>query len=366
MNMMHGNNQGTKTFTPRLIFWELTEGCNLKCKHCRATAQPQRNKDELSTEEAYEIINQIAEHYHPILVLTGGEPLYRPDIFEIASYAKKKGLTIALASNGTLITPEIAQHIRDVGFDRVAISIDGACAATHDSFRGIPGAFEAALRGARNLTNVGVPFQFNTTITKNDVNELEEIVQLSLREGAAALHLFMLVPVGCGVQIADEMMLPADEYERVLRWFYEQSQIHNLEIKATCAPHYYRIMRQVAKERGEKITFETHGMSAVTKGCLAGTAVAFISHKGEVRPCGYMPLTAGDLKEQDFHTIWTESELFATLRDPNKLEGKCGVCEYINVCSGCRARALAETGNVVASEPYCIYQPKRWEETSEV
>ncbi|MCF6093578.1 heme b synthase [Microaerobacter geothermalis] len=345
-------------FVPRLIFWELTEGCNLKCIHCRATAQPTRNEEELSTEEAFRIIDEIASFAKPILVLTGGEPLYRPDIFEIASYATSKGIHVALASNGTLINEEIAVKVKEAGVQRVSISLDGSCAATHDGFRGIPGSFDAALRGAAQLQKQGVPVQFNTTITKHNIDEVKDIFQLALDQKVVALHLFMLVPVGCGVQIADDQMLPADQYEEVLGWFYEQSRTTSLEIKATCAPHYYRIMRQKAKERGERITPVTHGMAAMTKGCLAGTGVCFISHKGKVQPCGYLPMEAGNLKKQSVQEVWEESPLFQQLRNPSLLEGKCGVCEFINVCSGCRARAFSETGNVLAEEPYCIYQPQ--------
>lgn len=345
-------------YDPRLIFWELTEGCNLKCVHCRATAQPQRSRDELTTEQAFDIIDQIAAFADPILVLTGGEPLFRPDFFEIAHYANEKGITTALASNGTLITREIAKKIKAAGIRRVAISLDGPNAAIHDKFRGIDGAFAAALRGAEFVKEQGLQIQFNTTITKHNVDLVEEMVELATARKVDALHLFMLVPVGCGIQITETQMLPAEQYEEVLGWFYEKSREVPFEIRATCAPHYYRIMRQKAKEVGERITVKTHGMSAMTKGCLAGTGVSFISHKGRVQPCGYLPVEAGNVLEQPFEQIWNESPLFQQLRRSEQLEGKCGVCEYINVCSGCRARAYYETGSIMGEEPYCVYTPK--------
>lgn len=351
------HHRGQKGYTPRLIFWELTEGCNLKCVHCRATAQPNRNSEELSTAEAFDIIDQIADSYDPILVLTGGEPLYRPDFFEIATYAVDKGIKVALATNGTLINEENARRIKDIGIRRVSISLDGSTKETHDQFRGIEGAFDQALRGARYLQDAGVDVQFNTTISKHNVDEIEDILSLAIKQKAVALHLFMLVPVGCGIQIADNQMLPAEQYEEVLSWFYEQSREVPLEIKATCAPHYYRIIRQKAKERGEQVTVQSHGMAAMTKGCLAGTGVFFLSHKGKVQPCGYLPVEAGDVKKQTVQQIWDESPVFLKLRDQSQLEGKCGVCEYQNVCMGCRARAYYETGNMMAEEPYCIYQP---------
>ena len=346
-----------KEYIPRLIFWELTEGCNLKCIHCRASAQANRNEDELTTEEAYRVIDEIADFADPILVLTGGEPLYRPDFFEIAGYAVQKGLKVALATNGTLVDSDTAKRIKEIGIKRVSISLDGAVKQTHDGFRGLDGSFDRALTGAKYLQDIGVDVQFNTTISKHNVDEVEDILKLAIEKKAVALHLFMLVPVGCGVQIADSQMLPAEQYEQVLGWFYEQSKKVPLEIKATCAPHYYRIIRQKAKEHGERITFQTHGMAAMTKGCLAGTGVFFISHKGKVQPCGYLPVEAGNIKKQPIQKIWEDSPVFTTLRNQAKLEGKCGVCEYQNVCSGCRARAYYETGNYMAEEPYCIYEP---------
>lgn len=343
---------------PRIIFWELTEGCNLKCIHCRATAQPERSPDELTTLQAFQVIDDIASFADPILILTGGEPLYRPDFFEIASYAHEKGITLAMASNGTLITEELAVKIKESGIRRVAISFDGPMSDIHDRFRGLDGSFEQALQGAANVKAQGLELQFNTTITSHNVEYLEDMIALSEKMNVNALHLFMLVPVGCGVQIVESNMLSDSKYEEVLEWFYDRSREVNFEIRATCAPHYYRIMRQKAKERGERITVQTHGMSAVTKGCLAGTGVCFISHKGDVRPCGYLPVKAGNVLEQPLETIWTSAPLFQELRNPKAIEGKCGVCEFINVCSGCRARAYHDSGSYLSAEPYCAYTPK--------
>ncbi|RSK29249.1 radical SAM protein [Bacillus sp. HMF5848] len=346
-----------QSFSPRLIFWELTEGCNLKCIHCRATAQPMRSDAELSTIQAKRVVDDIASFADPILILTGGEPLYRPDFFEIAQYAHDKGLTLAMATNGTLITEDIAKKIKDAGIRRVAISLDGPTADIHDKFRGIDGSFEAALRGAELVKKQGIQVQFNTTITKHNVHAVEDMIALAEAREADALHLFMLVPVGCGVQITESNMLTATEYENVLEWFYERSREVSFEIRATCAPHYYRIMRQKAKERGERVTRQTHGMNAMTKGCLAGSGVCFISHKGFVQPCGYLPVQVGNVLQQPLEQIWNESPEFAVLRDTNELDGKCGICEYVNICSGCRARAYYETGNFMSEEPYCNYQP---------
>jgi heme b synthase len=341
------------------MFWELTDGCNLKCLHCRATAQAERSPDELTTAEAKVLVDQITEFASPILILTGGEPLYRPDVFEIAEYATGRGLRVALATNGTLVDDAVADRIVASGVKRVSISIDGANARTHDTFRGLPGSFEAALAGFDRLKRRGMSLQFNTSLAKHNVGEVEDILRLALDHGANALHIFMLVPVGCGLEIADRQMLPADEYERVLTWLYEASRKASIEFKATCAPHYYRIIRQRAKAEGRKITFESDGMAAMTKGCLAGTGVLFVSHTGQVQPCGYLPIAAGNVEEQTLRQIWEGSPVFRDLRETGHLKGKCGRCEYRNVCAGCRARAYGVTGDYLDEEPFCLYQPGR-------
>ncbi len=344
---------------PRLIFWELTKRCNLKCAHCRAEADDSLFEGELGAGAVKKIIDDIASFAKPILVLTGGEPLYRKDILEIAAYAKEKDLRTALATNGTLVDRGTAGKIASAGISRVSISIDGKDARSHDGFRGIPGSFDKALDGARNLKEAGVEFQFNTTITRRNVNDIEAILSLAENEGARALHLFMLVPVGCGVEIVGTDMISKEKYEEVLLWFSRRSRETKLEFKATCAPHYYRILRQEARREGRKISFETDGMAAMTRGCLAGSGVCFISHRGDIQPCGYLPLVAGNVTAVPFRDIWEKSELFTELRDLSHLKGKCGPCEYKSFCAGCRARAYYQTGDYMDEEPYCVYIPKR-------
>jgi heme b synthase len=343
----------------RLVFWELTARCNLRCVHCRAEATPIRAPEEMTTDEALRFVDELAAAGRPILVLTGGEPLYRDDLFEIASYATRKGFRVALATNGTLVDEGTAERIVESGVRRVSVSIDGATAATHDGFRGVPGSFEAALAGFDRLRERGMSMQINTTVSRHNVDELPRIIRLALEHRADAFHVFMLVPVGCGLQVADREMLPPDRYEEVLGWFYEQSRVLPMELKATCAPHYYRIFRQRAKAEGIKVTPETHGMAAMTKGCLAGQAVCFVGHRGQVQPCGYLPLEAGNVRDGVFRDIWEGAPLFRALRDDSNLAGKCGLCEYKRVCMGCRARAYAETGDFLAEEPYCAYIPAR-------
>ncbi|UCF81103.1 MAG: radical SAM protein [Acidobacteriota bacterium] len=344
----------------RLVFWETTAGCNLECVHCRRLdVAKELMKTDLTTEESLRLVDSVREVGTPILVLSGGEPLFRPDIFDIASYACGKGLAVALATNGTLIDREMAKKISASGIQRVSISLDGTDEKTHDDFRRQPGSLKAALEGLRRVKEQGISIQVNTTVTKHNVHQLEEFYRLALEMGADSLHFFMLVPVGCGVQIAESNVLDAETYEEVLRWLYRKSMEKKLHCKAVCAPHYYRIMREEAKKEGRKITPQTHGMDALTKGCLAGTAVCFISHEGDVFPCGYLPVSCGNIRKQRFKDIWENSPVFAMLRNDDGLEGKCGICEFKKVCMGCRARAFYESGSFMDEEPYCIYVPRR-------
>lgn len=345
----------------QLVFWETTAGCNLECVHCRRLdVSSQLMKDDLTTQQAFRMIDSIAETGRPILVLSGGEPLFRPDIFEIAEYTtKEKGLICALATNGTLVDARIAEKVKASGIQRVSISLDGADAETHDSFRKLKGSFNRAIEGLNHLKKAGVEVQINSTIARHNAHQAKELYQLALDLGAVALHIFMLVPVGCGVEIADEEMLDPKKYEELLNWFYDVSKENKIQTKATCAPHYFRIMRQRAKEEGIKITPKTHGMAAMTKGCLAGSSICFVSHKGQVFPCGYLPVEAGNVLKESFKSIWEKSSVFARLRDTDQLGGKCGICEFKKVCEGCRARAYYETGDYMEEEPYCIYEPAR-------
>jgi len=271
---------------PRLVFWETTAGCNLRCIHCRRIeVADQLTPFDLTTDESFTLIDQIVAVGSPVLVLSGGEPLMRPDIFEIARYATDAGLPVALATNGTLIDHAMAVRIKESGVKRVSISFDGADAQTHDMFRALPGSFDAAGNGFKALREVGLPVQINTTVAKHNQEQLEAVLQLAKDMGAVALHLFLLVPVGCGVEIADDQMVSAEDYERILNWLYDVEQAEpDLQLKATCAPHYFRVMRQRRAEDNRKgirrelpsshhrqVHGHPHGqMHAATKGCLAG------------------------------------------------------------------------------------------------
>jgi len=341
----------------RMIAWEITGVCNLKCAHCRASAISERDPNELSTEECFALIDNIVTFSNPVIILTGGEPLMREDVFDIAKYGMKKGLRMVIATNGTLITDDIARKMAEVGIPRVSVSLDSAIPEVHDKFRGVKGAFEASLKGLEAAKRAGVEFQINTTITKRNIDEIEDILNLAIKIGAVAHHIFLLVPTGRGKELTNEE-IPPEEYEKVLNWFYDKKKEVPIQLKATCAPHFYRIMRQRAKEEGKKITVQTHGLDAMTRGCLGGTSFCFISHLGQIQPCGYLEIDCGNVRKKPFKDIWENSKVFNDLRDFSKLEGKCGICEYKKVCGGCRARAYARTGNYLAEEPYCVYEPK--------
>jgi len=365
----------------RLVFWETTKACNLSCRHCRAVPQRSLGPDELNTRQAFDLIDAIGKVSKPVMVLSGGEPLFRPDIFDIAGYGVESGFRMAMATNGTLVDGRIAAKVADAGIARVAISLDGASADTHDRFRNMEGSHARALCGIRLLRDEGVSVQINSTIAKHNVGELPRMLDLALALGADALHLFMLVPVGCGLEIAPAQMLPADEYERVLHWFGDEAKTCPIDLKATCAPHYYRIRAQRLEDarrhgdysesfiapgtRAKAAPTLLHGsgghgqhLSAMTRGCLAGTSVCFISNVGKVYPCGYLPASAGDTLTQAFSEIWNASPIFTQLRNADAYEGKCGICRYEAICGGCRARAYAATGNVMSEEPFCLYQPR--------
>jgi radical SAM protein with 4Fe4S-binding SPASM domain len=318
---------------------------------------------DLSTKECFEIVDQLGEYAPLILVLSGGEPLWRRDVFDIARRARGQNMRVALATNGTLVDEAMAHRIHEAGIERVSISLDGADRTTHDTFRGHTGAFDAAIRGLKCLKEQGISTQINTTVSQHNAHELPRILELALSLGVNAFHLFLLVPVGCGLTISAEQTVHGAEAEEILNWFYDRSLDSNIEMKATCAPHYYRIVRQrraEARRAGETLAeLPSHGLNAMTRGCLAGSAVCFVSHQGEVYPCGYLPVSAGSLRQKPFREIWESAEIFATLRDTHNLEGKCGLCEFVNVCMGCRARAYGTTGNYLGEEPFCIYEPRQ-------
>lgn len=342
--------------TLRMVAWEITRCCNLACLHCRASAENGPYEGEFSTDQCMGLLEDIAKFSKPVVILTGGEPYLRDDIFAIARYGDEKGLRMVLATNGTLVTDEIARETRKAGIKRISISLDGADAESHDSFRRVPGAFEGALSGIEAFKRAGVEFQINTTITRINMDQIEEIYELTKSLGAAGHHIFLLVPTGRGKELADQEIAPID-YEKTLNWFYEESLSCSIQLKATCAPHYYRIHKQRGKERKTTEKQEKSPLHSMTRGCMGGSSFCFISHTGQVQPCGFLEIDCGQLTEKGIEDIWENSPVFTDLRDLGKYKGKCGRCPFIRVCGGCRARAYEITGDYLAGEPFCVYEP---------
>lgn len=315
-----------------IIAWELTAACNLSCQYCRASASHEPDQGELDTDEAKRFVESIAPR-KPMLILSGGEPLLRPDLFPIIRLAVSLGIRVSLASNGTLITPELAKEIADSGVSRVSISLDGADAAMHDLGRG-QGSFKRSIRGIENLRG-RVDFQINFTVTQKNQSELIRIFDLAEKLGAAALHIFFLVPTGRGRE--EDVITPVRQ-EEMLRQIEGEMDRRTLEVQVTCAPQYARLKRP------------GHGRGS--GGCLAGRRFVFVSRKGEVYPCGYLPLRVGSIREKNFIEIWENSPELQALRE-GRLKGKCGRCEFSRSCGGCRARAYALTGDYLQSDPSC-------------
>ncbi len=341
----------------RLVAWEVTRSCNLNCVHCRAASDRGPYPGELNTEKCFEILEQIRLVGEPIVILTGGEPLLREDIFDLAERGTRAGLRMVMATNGSLLTPDLVERLKLSGIKRVSVSIDGADDQQHDRFRMVEGSFSKSMNGIRLLKEAGVEFQINTTVTQHNVHNVKDILDMSVGLEAVAHHLFLLVPTGRAKEMVDQE-IDAVEYENLLLWFYRMRDKVSLHLKATCAPHYYRVLRQEARAKGEKVNFKTYGLDAMTRGCLGGTAFCFISHDGIVQPCGYLEMNCGDLKISNFDSVWKGSKEFGKLRDFSSYKGKCGRCEYLKNCGGCRARAYESTGDFLAEEPLCIYQPK--------
>jgi heme b synthase len=349
----------TRSNQLRLIAWEVTRSCNLNCRHCRAAAHNGPYEGELTTEECKKLLDNVASFAKPIIILTGGEPMMRPDIYDIARYGNSLGLRMVMAPCGMMLAEQTCRRLMEAGIQRISLSIDGATAQSHDSFRRVDGAFNSVMKGIEAARTAGLEFQINTTVTKLNVDELGAIFDLAIKLGAVSFHPFLLVPTGRGKEL-EEYELAPHEYERVLNWIYEHRAASAMTLKPTCAPHYYRILRQREKQAGRSVKPETHGLDAMSKGCLGGQGFAFISHIGVVQMCGFLDIPAGNIKENglDFRSIWEESDFFRQIRDLDSYGGRCGYCEYRKVCGGCRARAYAMTGNYMAEEPFCVYEPK--------
>ncbi|MBI5902851.1 MAG: heme b synthase, partial [Deltaproteobacteria bacterium] len=330
--------------------------CNLDCIHCRAAARFGPYPNELTTKECFDFLDDVASFSNPIMILTGGEPMMRDDIWEIARHGTDLGLRMVMAPCGFLVTEETVKKMIEAGIQRVSFSIDGATAESHDNFRRVKGAFDSVMQAIENVKKAGLAFQVNTTITRHNLAELPRILDLVIGLGAVAHHPFLLVPTGRGAQLKALEISPED-YEKTLTWFYEQREKVPIQFKPTCAPHYYRIFRQKEREKGVTVTPETHGLDAMSKGCMGGQSFAFVSNTGKVQICGFLDVECGDIRKEPFHTIWDTSKVFEEMRAWDDYNGRCGYCEFRKVCGGCRARAFAFTGNYMDEEPFCTYQP---------
>ena len=356
---------------PMLVFWETTRACQLTCKHCRARATPAALPGELSTAEAKEFIDQVAGFGRPfpILVMTGGDCLLRLDLFELIEYAKDLGIPVALSPSVTpSLTPEMIQRIVNSGVKAVSISLDGAIAATHEGVRGIPGHFDATLAAIRALREAGLTVQINTTVMRANVNELAEVASLVASTGANIWEVFFLVQVGRGE--ATEAVSPG-EHEEICNFLFDASQ-YGFIVRTVEAPFFRRIVvRRLAGDAapeselyqrlsGELVTLmgpATHRLRAHTTATRDGKGIVFIAHNGEVYPAGFLPHGLGNVRSEKIAEIYQDNPLLKHIRSSN-FSGRCGYCEYADLCGGSRARAYAATGNALGEDPACPYQPK--------
>jgi len=363
----YGITKPQNLLAPFLVVWDITYACNLKCKHCYSNAG-KKLKNELSDEEVKRIIDELDEIGVVAIAFSGGEPLVRKNFFEIARYASSKGFYVAVATNGTMITEEVARKMKESGIRYVEVSLDGASPETHDSFRGIEGAFEKAVEGIKNAKEQGMMTAIATTITTHNYYEVEDLIELALKLGVDRFIHFNFIPTGRGEKIVNEDLTP-EERERLLRFLYKKSKElkGRLQVFST-APQYARIALQEALKRGEgEISFTFYGgnvknrmigIAEFISGCGAGRMYCGITPDGKVKPCVFMPIIVGDLREKSFSEIWNNSEILKSLRDRSDLKGHCGTCRYKYVCGGCRSRAYAYSGDIKGYDPGCIYNEK--------
>ena len=355
--------------TPFTVAWEITRACALACVHCRAEAQPRRDPRELSTEEGFRLIDELVEVGGPILVVTGGDPLMRPDLIDFIRYAAGRGLRVALSPTATaLATRERLQEARDAGVARVQISLDGSRPDIQDAFRGRDGSFQRTVEILETIGDLDVSLQVGTTVSRYNLDDLDRIADVVAHYSAVMWNLFFLVPTGRG-KVED--MISAEEHERVFNWMYDLSKSAPFDVRTTAAQHYRRVVIQRRRQESTGNESASGGALMVTgagysfadglgqsgKGVNDGNGFAFVSHTGDVCPSGFLPLPAGNVRAQSFVDIYRHSELFRQLRDYRRLKGKCGLCDFRDVCGGSRARAFAVTGDYLESDPYCAYIP---------
>jgi radical SAM protein with 4Fe4S-binding SPASM domain len=338
-----------ESLKPRLIAFEITRHCRYNCKHCRANAGPQGG-EELSTQQCKKIISSIAKFSKPVLIITGGEPMERSDLYDIIEYARDRGLRVVMATCGYKINDESMARLKKAGVSALSFSIDGSSAESHDKFRQSEGAFDAVIRAAQVARNAKMPFQINTTISKINAGEIIGIADLVKRLGAKTFNPFILVPTGRGAELDDAVLDPI-QYEYLLNELLRIKMKGDIDVRVTCGPSFARICQQ-AKDKG---------LVAESKGCMGGKGFGFISWTGDVQICGFLDVSAGNLVENGFNfgKIWLKSKFLNEVRDDSAKTGKCAECEYVGLCGGCKARAMAVYGNYMAGDPMCGYVPAR-------
>lgn len=350
---------------PFTIAWEVTRACAYACVHCRADAQHQRHPDELSTGEAFQLIDRLSEFGQPILIFTGGDPMMRRDLFELIAYATQKGLRCSLTPTATALpTQDRLQKAMAAGIRRIALSLDAPHPEIHDDFRKVPGSWGRTMDILQRALQVGLSVQVNTTVATHNADILPEMVPFIEQVGAVQWSLFFLVPTG---RAQAEKMISPEEHERIFNWLYDLSQSAPFDIKGTAAPMYRRVAierKKAASQAGEEVTFQgagfqyADGLNRPTKGVNDGNGFLFISHTGDIEPSGFLPIPAGNVRRDDIVDVYRDHPLFVDLRDPEKLKGRCGICEYRDVCGGQRGRAYGVTGDYLATDPACAYIPK--------
>jgi AdoMet-dependent heme synthase len=350
--------------TPFIAIWETTQACDLACIHCRACAQPLRSPLELSTEEAKDLINQAARMSAPLFVLTGGDPLKRPDIYTLVEYGTRRRVRMSMTPSATpLLTHAAVARLRRCGLARLAVSLDGSTAEIHDAFRGVSGSYDLTLKAVRWTGELGLPVQINTTITRRNLADFESMVALLKTFDMVLWSVFFLVPTGRG-QLQD--LVSAEEFEEVFARLAKVSQGVHFDIKTTEAQHYRRYLAQqrAAQRRSNSVPvsmpFDNRlgdGIGRAPRGVNDGKGIVFISHEGDVFPSGFLPLAAGNIRRESLAEIYRNAPLFKQLRDTSNLKGKCGRCEFREICGGSRSRAYALTGDPFQADPSCVYQP---------
>ncbi|QCS42963.1 TIGR04053 family radical SAM/SPASM domain-containing protein [Natrinema versiforme] len=351
---------------PFVLIWELTQACGLACDHCRADAKPQRHPDELSTAEGKELLEGAAEFGDgQLVVLSGGDPLVRDDVAELIAHGDDLGMRMTITPSGTgSLTADRIREMADAGLKRMAVSLDGASPESHDAFRGEDGSFEETIRAVEDARAAGVPVQVNTTVCRQTVSELPEIRELLTEIGAVMWSVFFLVPIGRGRVLEP---IEPEWADAVMEWLAEVSDEEPFGVKTTEAPQYRRVAMQ--RQQGQASDdAEGDGSDGTPNpgierrtGIVAGDGFGFVSHTGEVFPSGFLPESAGNVRDRPVTELYRDSELFQSLRDRDQLSGKCGACPYRNVCGGSRSRAFAHTGDPLASDPLCPFVPEEYD-----